>query len=99
MSTRRGIVEFDVTLDERGSLTVPRELMPTLMLHGRARFRVRLTEAGLADTLKERGVTDAEVDAIAACQRESRDQALAFLLSEGALGTRRRPAPRRAVHR
>ena len=83
---KRAAAEFDASIGPDGTIAVPGEIIARI---GRgARLRVRLTGAALASELGSRGVDAEEMDAIAALQRESHEQVLAFLLAEGALAPR-----------
>ena len=93
---KRAAAEFDAAIGPDGAIAVPQEILGRI---GRgARVRVRLTGAAVASALRRRGVDTEEMDRIAALQRESHEQVLAFLLTEGALaprGKRTRGADRR----
>ena len=88
---RAAAAEFDAVIGPGGTIAVPEEIVARI--GPGARLRVRLTGAALASALGSRGVDAEEMDTIAALQRESHEQVLAFLLAEGAL------APRNALAR
>jgi hypothetical protein len=86
MEPKKSSDEFEATIDQEGKIAVPHEL--TLRLSG-MKLHVRLSREELVSELHERGVTEEEVEMIARRQLESRDQVVKFLLTEGALRTRR----------
>ena len=78
--------EFSAMIGPDGTIAVPEEILGKI---GKgARLRVRLTGVALASVLDARGVDARELDRIAELQRESQEQVIAFLLSEGALAPR-----------
>ena len=86
--------EFDAILRADGSITVPEEILRAFGDQG-VRVHVRLTSAALAARLRERNVTEEEVDRIAAMQHESRSQVLMFLNAEQAARSAGRPGKKR----
>lgn len=101
MEHKQSANEFVARIDGRGNIAVPPELARRF---AGKRVHVRLNNREVAAELKARNVTEEEVDRIADVQRESREQIVAFLLSEGALkanrgfhrrATRIRPGTRR----
>jgi hypothetical protein len=81
-------VPFEARISADGQLLVPPAAATRLRTFAGSTVEVRLTDASLSAALKARGVTDDEVDRIAAAQLESRETAARFLLSEGALRPR-----------
>lgn len=74
-------------------MRIPASFVSSLGLAPGARVAVRVTEERLADRLRERGVTEEEVDSIAGRQLEERENILAFLGAEGSVveaGSRKR---------
>jgi len=86
-------VEFDAEIGADGKIDVPPDVLASV---GRgSRVRVRLVSAALASALGARGVAAGEVERIAGLQKETHEQVLAFLLSEGALARSGRNRRRR----
>lgn len=79
----RKSVEFEGVIDEDGRITVPAEVLENVGSSGR-KITVRLTAASLTHALKERGVTEDEIERIGNLQLEPREQVVKFLLTEGA---------------
>ncbi len=74
-------------------MRIPASFVSALGLSPGSRVAVRVTEERLAERLRERGVTEEEIDSIAERQLDSRENILAFLGAEGSVdaeGTRRR---------
>ncbi|MEW6511762.1 MAG: hypothetical protein AB1428_12495 [Bacteroidota bacterium] len=92
MSVRRSPLEFDAVIDPHGKIVVPNRAIIALGARAGATLKVRLIPADLSGELERQGVTDEEIDQIAAVQLEDREQVIAFLRSEGALARK----PRRA---
>jgi hypothetical protein len=92
MEPKKSNDEFEATIDQEGKIAVPHEL--ALRLSG-TKLHVRLSREELVSELRERSVTEEEVEMIARRQLESRDQVVKFLLTEGVLRTRRAFAPRK----
>lgn len=74
--------EFEALVDDEGKLTLPAELGKRF---AGAKLHVRLHKQEVNAALREKNVTDVEVERIAGVQFESREQAVTFLLSEGVL--------------
>ncbi len=68
-----------------GTIIIPADAVRALGLRPGARASVRVTDAGLSERVQSLGVTDEEVDVIAAQQYEARENVLQFLAAEGAL--------------
>lgn len=75
-------VEFECEIGHDGSLKVPPRVVRTL---GRRHVTVRLTAGGVGSELRERRVTEDEIERIALTQYEERDHVIDFLRSEGSL--------------
>jgi hypothetical protein len=71
-----------------GSIVVPAHAVRALGLASGTRVSVRVTEERLSRRVQSLGVTDEEVDTIAAQQFEARENVLRFLAAEGMLGKR-----------
>jgi len=85
MDEDRTSVEFKGEIDDDGKIAVPASILSRLK---KGSIHVRLSGNRVASELKARGVTEEEIQRIAATQLESRDQVVKFLLSEGALKRR-----------
>lgn len=68
-----------------GTIVVPADAVRALGLRPGARASVRVSDAGLSKRVQSLGVTDEEVDVIAARQYEARENVLQFLAAEGIL--------------
>jgi|WetSurMetagenome_2_1015567.scaffolds.fasta_scaffold1260786_1 hypothetical protein len=86
--------EAEIRVERDGSGILPASLLQQLPAHPGTRVRVRVTSRALGSDLTARGVTEEEIEAIAALQIEGRANVVSFLSSEGALsadkGFRRR---------
>ncbi len=81
---------FDSVVDPDGLIRVPADVQREIKSR---KVRVVLTEERIARALIAAGVTEADVERIAARQMESREHVLRFLIAEGSApryGTRRR---------
>jgi hypothetical protein len=88
--------EFDATVDRSGYIRIPDHLIGELGLAAGGKLSVRITGKQAMAALKRSGVTNEEIDRIAAMQLEPSGQVVKFLLSEGALregGRNRRRGP------
>ena len=94
VDVNRTSVEFEGSLDETGKITIPNHLIGDLKRNAGA-MHVRLTSKALSSELQRHRVSEEEIERMCNMQRESREQIIKFLLSEGALG--KRPG-RRRVH-
>ena len=74
--------EFEALIDDDGRITVPAEMAK--QFSGR-RLHVRLHREEISVGLREKDVTEDEVERIARVQLESREQVVKFLLTEGTL--------------
>jgi bifunctional DNA-binding transcriptional regulator/antitoxin component of YhaV-PrlF toxin-antitoxin module len=74
--------EFEALIDGDGKITVPAELREHF---AGKKLHVRLNREEVSTELKERDVTEEEIERISSVQLESREQVVKFLLSEGAL--------------
>jgi len=86
MERKASANEFEAVIDSEGKIAVPNHLA---VQFGGKRLQVRLISTEISGALKDRSVTEEEVERIAAMQLESRDQVIAFLLSEGSLRNNR----------
>lgn len=68
-----------------GAISIPGPLLESLGLSEGGKLSVRITGKAAMTLLKRSGVTNDEIDRIAATQLESPDQVVKFLLSEGIL--------------
>ncbi|HTP80705.1 MAG TPA: hypothetical protein VMM57_09905 [Bacteroidota bacterium] len=69
-----------------GGTEIPEGLLDRLHIRPGTRFTVRFKERVLSTALRKRGVTEAEIEKIAAIQLEPEANVVRFLASEGALG-------------
>jgi|SRR6185369_7485210 len=77
------VVEFDAEVGADGTIRIPENLRARIPADGR--IVVRMTSGAIDAPLRERGVTEDEIEQIAAMQREERESVTGFLLAEGAL--------------
>ncbi len=69
---------------------IPKSALHRLNAGQGSHLHVRLTSAVLSGKLKARGVTEEEIDAIAALQLEPRENVVRFLATESALSRNKR---------
>lgn len=79
------VTEFEAEVTSHGTITVPGPV--ARLLSPGAKVTVRLT-LGVVGGLRDRGVTEDEIERIATRQLEPRDNVLRFLGAEGALAPR-----------
>lgn len=84
MADHRKSVEFETTLDQSGKIVVPESVLEEFGKRSGA-VLIRLTAKAITSELKARNVNEEEIERMGSVQRESRDQVIRFLLSEGAL--------------
>ncbi|MBM2845624.1 MAG: hypothetical protein HW407_936 [Bacteroidetes bacterium] len=77
MERKRTSVEFDGEIDREGRISVPASIRDQM---GSGSIQIRLSAMGVGAKLDDRGVTEEEIQRIAATQSESRDQVVKFLL-------------------
>lgn len=92
----RESVEFEGAIDRKGRITVPSHIIREFGKRG-GRVHVRLTTNTISAGLRERDVSEREIERIGAMQLESREQVVKFLLSEGAL-QKKNPGRMRKTH-
>jgi bifunctional DNA-binding transcriptional regulator/antitoxin component of YhaV-PrlF toxin-antitoxin module len=78
-------LEYEAIVDEEGKIVIPASVVEQVGAGKKAVVHVCLTEKNLSNALKEKNVSEEEIEAIARIQLESRDQVVKFLLSEGTL--------------
>ncbi|MBI4535863.1 MAG: hypothetical protein HY708_06260 [Ignavibacteriae bacterium] len=88
-------VEFDAVIGADGTISIPASVLERFE-KGSGKVHVRLSGRQVASELKDRDVSEDEIQRIAGIQLESHDQVVKFLMSEGALRTNR-PFVRRAL--
>lgn len=88
-------VQFEGSIGEDGRIPVPAEFLERLQDAALAKIHVRLTGNRLHGALKQRQVSEEEIEAIGKLQLESRDQVVRFLLSEGSLSSRTKSRSRK----
>lgn len=81
MSHHRKAAEFISVVDEHGRIRIPDDVRRQV----ESKVHVRLSSVHLAAQLREKGVSEDEVEHLGAVQLESREQVVKFLLSEGVL--------------
>ena len=74
--------EFEAQIDSDGKIAVPSELVKRF---AGKKLHVRLSKEEVAAELQEKNVTEEEIGRISNVQLESREQAVKFLRTEGAL--------------
>lgn len=77
------VMEFEAEVAEGGTLTIPRA-SGRLFAPG-TKVTVRLTHGHVGGALRHRGVTEDEIERIAARQLEPRENVIRFLAAEGSL--------------
>jgi hypothetical protein len=90
---------FEAVIGAGGRIDVPPPVLRRLGAHAGTRVRVHILPAHVAQALDRYDVSAGELERIAAVQRESEEQVIAFLLAEGILsraqGSRRRAGGRK----
>lgn len=76
------VIEFEAEIGPEGTLRLPAHLVPQLPEGHRIVVRMTL---GVVGSLRERGVTESEIEEISVRQYEHRENVVAFLHGEGAL--------------
>ena len=79
--------ELHVRVNASGDVTVPRAFLEAIGVAAGAHVQVRITASRRAGTLKKRGITEEEIDGIAALQLEAREQVVRVLSVEGTLAS------------
>ena len=90
------VAEFDANIEQGGTVRIPEDLVKALGLSDGGKVSVRVTGRSAMTLLSRSGVTNEEIDRIAAMQLESPDQVVKFLLTEGILSSVRRKGRGRA---
>ena len=88
ITSNRATVEFAAEVDEHGRISVPPSVLEQFGDCSPRSLIVRLTGKSVGEALRKRGVREEEIEHIAVLQRETRDQVVKFLLSEGLLNKR-----------
>lgn len=91
---RAGVLEFRTRIGRDGNIVLPRGVSRAGTLRRGALVSVQVKHASLPLRLRNRGVTEDEVQRIAAVQMEPREQVMKFLLAEGSLQRRVTSRPR-----
>jgi antitoxin component of MazEF toxin-antitoxin module len=86
---RKESTEINLRIPETGDLQIPAEVLKRLNVEHRGKIHVRLTAANLSSRLKQRHVTEEEIERIAALQLEPRENVIKFLATESALSENR----------
>ncbi len=87
------LIEFETELGDGGIIQVPHPLLKKIA--GTKRVTIRLTTGGVSRNLRDRRVTEEEIEEIATRQLERRENVVGFLKAEGEL-SRKRSFARRA---
>ena len=74
--------EFEARIDHDGKITVPSRLV---QLYSGKKLHIRIHREEVSIRLRDKDVTEEEIDRISSVQHESHEQVVKFLLSEGAL--------------
>lgn len=84
MDYRYPSIQFEAHVDSEGTIVIPRAIAKKL---GKGKsITVRLTEGVVSNKLRDRSVTEDELEFIAGLQLERREDIICFLESEGILG-------------
>jgi hypothetical protein len=81
------LIEFEAELGDDGVVRIPPALLRNITA-GR-RVTIRLTNGSVSSALRNRGVTEEEIEKISVCQMEQRENIVGFLKAEGELANRR----------
>lgn len=77
------LIEFESEVGNDGAIRMP---LPVLRQFGTGgRVTVRVTKGTVASKLRDRNVTEAEIENISICQLERRENVVEFLHAEGEL--------------
>jgi len=96
MSRPGSSLEFDASITGRGVIVVPAPVREALGADATGTLRVLITPRVIAEKLRRIGVTETEIEQIAARQLEPREHVIQFLLAEGALTAARRRRRKRS---
>ncbi len=86
MQRNASVNEFETAIDHEGKIAVPDHVVKHF---GGKKLHVRVMSNEISDALREKSVTEEEVERIAGLQREPREQVITFLMSEGSLKNNR----------
>ncbi len=81
---QRKSAEFDTEIEKDGTIRLPVSIVDQMDLRPGTKLQVRVSSTALSSALREREVTEEEIERIAGIQLEPREQVIKFLLSEGA---------------
>ena len=87
MEKDRQSIEFEATVTKDGALMVPPSILERFLLKQGSIVHVRMTARRLSKRLKERTVTEEEVERIGGLQLEPRESVIRFLTAEGSLAS------------
>ncbi|MEX0602993.1 MAG: hypothetical protein WD295_06605 [Bacteroidota bacterium] len=90
--------EFEAKIQDDGSVVIPASQVRGAGWKPGSGVTVRLTDASLSAELRRRGVTEEELERIAAIQREDPKDILRMLMTEGALARNARFCRRITEH-
>ena len=80
-------IEFETEVLPNGMIKVPKKITAKLR-HG-SPVTIRLTQGVVSQSLRERNITESEVEKIAFLQLEQRENVLRFLRADGSLSMNR----------
>ena len=75
-------VEVDLRIEENGTLVIPKEILNRLNVGRKDKVHIRVTTNILSRQLKQRNVTEEEIERIASVQMEPRENVAKFLATE-----------------
>ena len=79
------VTEFEAVIDHDGVIQLPKELRKKFA--SGTHIIVRVTEGDVAGSLRSRGISEEDVEAIARLQMEQREDVIRFLSAEGLLSS------------
>lgn len=88
MDKDRQSIEFEAEVTKEGTLIVPPSILERFLLKQGSTVQVRITARRLSKALKDRTVTEEEVERIGGLQLEPRENVVRFLTAEGSLASR-----------
>ena len=86
--------DFCTEVSAQGSVLVPASYLSSVGFSAGAKVSIRVSELAVSEDLRERGITNEEVDRIGHTQLEARENVLEFLSSEGSLASNTRSVSR-----
>ena len=77
--------DFHTTVDPDGCIRIPASYITERGFGRGAKVAVRVTELVLSEDMRQKGISEEEVETIGGIQLEAREDVLTFLASEGVL--------------